>query len=159
MYRNEIDLPEDGRWPSLLTLLIGIAYLSVGIVQLLSSLHVIIPIAGFSDIVGGFLLMIVASVFLTGVKPLSENNQEGYAFIAVGFILAAVLFCLQILVILTNSLGWVLRFEDWITWNIWNDITPSLWMFVLLITGTGSLWVVGNMKEKIIGVKREDSQE
>lgn len=103
--------------------------------------------------------MIVASVFLTGVKPLSENNQEGYAFIAVGFILAAVLFCLQILVILTNSLGWVLRFEDWLTWNIWNDITPSLWMFVLLITGTGSLWVVGNMKEKIIGVKREDSQE
>lgn len=155
MYREELNLPEDSKWPSVLTLVIGIVYLCVGFVQILSSLQLITPLLGFSDLIGGFLLIIVASTFLTGVKPLSENNQEGYAFITVGYILAALLFGLQILVILTNGLGWFLRFEDWIVWNIWNDITPSLWMFVILMTATGSLWVIGNMRDRILGVTKE----
>ncbi len=158
MYREELNLPEDSKWSSVFTLIIGIAYLGVGIIQIFSSLQLITPIVGFSDLIGGFLLIITASVFLTGVKPLSENNQEGYAFVAVGYILAALLFGLQILVILTNSLGWVLRFEDWIVWNILGDITPSLWMFIIMMTGTGSLWVIGNMKDKILGVTKEGSQ-
>ena len=155
MYREELNLPENSKWPSVLTSAIGIAYLCVGVLQIFSSLQLITPLVGFSDLIGGFLLIIVASVFLTGTKPLSKNNQEGYAFIAVGYILAALLFGLQILVIITNSLGWFLRFEDWIAWSIWNDITPSLWMFVILMTATGSLWVIGNMREKILGVRKE----
>ncbi len=158
MYREDLHLPKNGRWPSFFTMVIGITYLIVGIVQVLSSLQLIVPITGFSDFIGGFLLIIVASVFLTGVKPLSENNQEGYAFIAVGYILAALLFGLQILVILTNGLGWFLHFEDWLSWSILNDITPSLWLFIILMTGTGSLWVIGNMGEKIMGRKMEVSQ-
>lgn len=155
LYREELNLPENSKWPSVLTSAIGIAYLCVGVLQILSSLQLITPLVGFSDLIGGFLLIIVASVFLTGAKPLSEKNQEGYAFIAVGYILSALLFGLQILVIITNSLGWFLRFEDWIAWSIWNDITPSLWMFVILMTATGSLWVIGNMREKILGVRKE----
>ncbi|MBY8997241.1 MAG: hypothetical protein KGD60_05875 [Candidatus Thorarchaeota archaeon] len=158
MYREELNLPEDSKWPSVFTMVIGIAYLGIGVIQIFSSLQLITPIIGFSDLIGGFLLIIVAAVFLTGVKPLSENNQEGYAFIAVGYILAALLFGLQILVILSNGLGWFLRFEDWITWDILGDFTPSLWMFIILMTGTGSLWVIGNMREKIMGVMKEGSQ-
>lgn len=158
MYREELHLPEDSRWPSVFTLIIGVAYLCVGVVQILSSLQLITPLIGFSDLIGGFLLIIVASVFLTGVRPLSENNQEGYAFIAVGYILAALLFGLQILVIVTNGLGWFLRLEDWLAWSILSDITPSLWMFIILMTGTGTLWVIGNMRDKIMGVTKEVSQ-
>jgi hypothetical protein len=157
LYREDLRLPENGKWPSLLTLIVGIAYFIIGITQILSSFRIIIPIVGFSDPIGGFLLVIIAAVFLTGVKPLSENNQEGYAFIAVGFILAALLFGLQVLVILTNGLGWFLGFEDWTTWNIWSNITPSFWMFIILMTGTGSLWVIGNMRNKILGVTKEVS--
>jgi len=151
LYREVLNLPEEGRWPSIFTLAIGLGYLLIGSIQVLSSLGIIAPIIGFSDLIGGFLLIIVASVFLTGVRPLSENNQEGYAFIAVGYILAAVMFTLQVLVILTNALGWFLQFEDWLAWNIINDITPSLWIFIILMTGTGSLWVIGQIKEKILG--------
>jgi hypothetical protein len=151
LYRSDLRLPENGRWFSIFTLFIGICYLMVGFVQILSSVGIIAPISGFTDLVGGFLLMIVASVFLTGVKPLSKNNQEGYAYIAVGYILAAVMFALQVLVILTNALGWFLHFEDWLAWNIINDITPSLWMFVILMAGTGSVWIIGNIKGKMLG--------
>jgi len=155
LYRENLNLPDDNKWASFFTLAIGIAYLTIGVVQVLSSLQLISPLVGFSDVVGGVLLIIVAAVFLTGVKPLSENNQEGYAFIAVGYILAALLFGLQVLVILTNALGWFLHFEDWLAWSVWSDITPSLWMFIILMTGTGSLWVIGNMRNKIMGVSKE----
>ncbi len=146
MYSEILNLPEEGRWPSIFSLVIGFGYLLIGSIQVLSSIGILAPIIGFSDLIGGFLLIIIASVFLTGAKPLSENNQEGYAFIAVGYILAAVMFALQIFVILTNALGWLLQFEDWVAWNIINDITPSLWMFIILMTGTGSLWAVGNLR-------------
>ncbi len=156
MYSGGLNIPEEGRWTAFFTLVIGLGYLLVGSIQILSSIGIIAPIIGFSDLIGGFLLIIVALVFLTGIRPLSENNHEGFAFIVVGYILAAVLFALQVLVILTNAFGWVLQFENWIIWNISNDITPSLWMFIILMTGTGSLWVIGNMREKILGKSEGD---
>ena len=157
MYRENLNLPTNGKWPSIFALVIGLSYFIVGIVQILSSIGIIPPFMGFSNLIGGFLLIVIASVFVTGAKPLFENNQEGYAFIAVGYILAALLFGLQVLVIITNGLGWALRFEDWLSWNILNDITPSFWMFIILMTGTGSLWVIGNMRERILGVTKEGS--
>jgi hypothetical protein len=157
-YMAEINVPEDGTWPSILSLIAGLSYASVGVVQLLVSIGLIGPVTGFTDLVGGVLLIIVAAVFLTGVRPLLREEQEGYAFIAVGYILAAVLFALQILVILTNSLGWLLGFQNWLDWNIFNDITPSLWMFIILMTATGALWVIGNLREKLLPSAKEELQ-
>jgi hypothetical protein len=159
IYSDAIGVPEDGTWPSILALVIGLAYAGVGTLQVLVALGIFIPLIGFTDLVGGFLLIIVAAVFLTGVKPLSEDEQEGYAFIAVGYILAAVLFALQIMVIVTNALGWLLRFEAWLAWNILNDITPSLWLFIILMTSTGALWVLGHMREKLIPSSKEATSE
>ncbi len=149
MYSDVIGVPEDGTWPAILALVAGLAYAAVGILQVLVSFGFIPPIIGFTDILGGFLLIIIAAVFLTGVRPLSKDDQEGYAFIAVGYILAGILFALQVMVIITNALGWILQFEDWLSWSIFNDITPSLWLFVILMTGTGVIWVVSNLREKL----------
>jgi hypothetical protein len=156
-FATEFSVPEDGSWPSRLSLIAGLSYALVGLLQILVSIGLVAPIMGFTDVVGGFLLIIVAAVFLTGVKPLSKNEQEGYAFIAVGYILAAVLFGLQILVILTNGIGWLLGFQNWLNWDISNDISPSLWMFMILMTGTGSLWAIGNLREKLQPRSKEDS--
>jgi hypothetical protein len=151
----EFSVPEDGSWPCRLSLVAGLSYAAVGLLQILVSVGLVAPIMGFTDVVGGFLLIIVAAVFLTGVRPLSKNEQEGYAFIAVGYILAAVLFGLQILVILTNGIGWLLRFQNWLNWDISNDISPSLWMFMVLMIGTGSVWVIGNLREKLVPRSKE----
>jgi len=159
MYSEAIGVPEDGTWPARLAMVVGIAYAGVGIVQVFAALGLIGPLIGFNDLVGGFLLIIVAAVFLTGWKPLSKDEQEGYAFIAVGYILAAVLFGLQVMVIGTNSLGWILQFEDWLSWNILNDVTPSLWLFIILMTSTGALWVLGHLREKLIPEYKGGSTE
>ena len=139
---------KNGKWPSALAFIIGISYGIAGILQLGVSLGLISPIPGFNNFVGGLLLIIVSSVFLTGVQPLSQNKQEGYAFIIVGYILAALLFGLQVLVIFSNALGWILGYEDWLSWNIYNDITPSLWLFLVLMALTLMLWLGGNLREK-----------
>lgn len=158
-YSDIIGVPEEGRWSAWLALVVGSAYAGVGAIQILVTLGFIIPISGFTDLLGGFLLIIIAAVFLTGVRPLFKDEQEGYAFIAVGYILAGVLFALQVMVIITNALGWVLRFEAWLTWNILDDITPSLWMFLVLMTSTGALWIVGDLREKLLPSFKEGSSE
>ncbi|TFG30222.1 hypothetical protein EU527_14780 [Candidatus Thorarchaeota archaeon] len=155
-YAEEIGVPEDGTWSSILTLVAGISYGVVGVIQVLVSLGILPVIIGFTDLVGGLLLIIVGAVFLTGVRPLSNNEQEGYAFIAVGYILAAILFALQVMVIITNAMGWVLGYEDWLGWNILNDITPSFWMFIILMTSTGALWILGNLRNKLRPKTKEE---
>ena len=157
IYADIIGVPEDGTWPAILALVVGLAYAGVGILQILIAFGILPPFIGFGDILGGFLLLVVAAVFLTGVRPLTKDNQEGYAFIAVGYILAAILFALQVMVIITNGLGWFLQFEDWLGWNLLNDITPSLWMFLVLMTSTGGLWVLGNLREKLAESARRAS--
>jgi len=156
IYSEIIGVPENGTWPSILALVIGLAYGGVGFVQVLVALGLIGPIIGFTDLLGGFLLIIVSAVFLTGVRPLSKDDQEGYAFIAVGYILAAILFALQVMIIATNLLGWFLRFENWLMWNVLNDLTPSLWLFIILMTSTGALWVIGHLREKLLPGSTED---
>ena len=158
-YAEEIGVPEDGTGPAILALIAGLAYAGVGTLQILVAFGLIGPIIGFTDLIGGFLLIIVAAVFLTGVKPLSKDEQEGYAFIAVGFILATILFALQAMVIITNALGWYLQFEAWLGWNVFNDITPTLWMFIILLTVTGALWIFGKLKEKLRPGTKEVSSE
>ena len=147
---DELHVPDDGKWPSILALIAGLSYGGIGVLQLLVSLQIVAPITGFNDLMGGILLIIIASIFLTGVKPLSKDEKEGYAFIAVAYMLAAILFALQLMVIITNALGWILQFEDWIAWNIYTDITPSLWIFLILMTATGALWVFGSLREKLV---------
>jgi hypothetical protein len=154
---DALGLPEDGKWPSIMSLSIGVTYLVVGLLQLGVGLGLLPPVLGFGDILGGVLLMVVAAVFLTGVNPLRKNEQEGYAYIAVGYILAAVLFGLQVLVMATNALGWLLRYEDWLSWNIVNDLTPSFWLFIGLVIVTLSLILTGNVKKRI-GTSGETSK-
>ena len=48
-----------------------------------------------------------------------------------------------------------LQFEDWLLWNVLNDITPSLWLFIILMTSTGLLWVVGYLREKLLPSSKE----
>jgi hypothetical protein len=79
------------------------------------------------------MLMIVSMVFLAGVGPLRRNNREGYAYIAVGIFLAGILFALQLVTLATNYLGWILGFEDWIGWTLLSDMTPTIWLFLLIL--------------------------
>ncbi|TXT55254.1 MAG: conserved membrane protein of unknown function [Candidatus Thorarchaeota archaeon] len=122
---------------TLLTAIIGLLYIVVGTIQ--EILFVIqYPVFGIPlDPIQALLLLVVGAVYLTGINHMRIKLEEGYAFVLVGSILAGLIFILQIIVIGTNALGWFLQLEDWSGWTIWQDITPSIWLFpfamVLLI--------------------------
>lgn len=155
-FTDSIRVPEEGAWSARLSFIVGLTYAVVGAVQICVAMGLIWPLVGFNDAVGGFMLLVVGTVFLSGVRPLLKDAQEGYAFIAVGYILAAILFGLQLLVIGTNFLGWILQYEGWLHWNIMNDVTPSLWLFLILITFTGLLLVLSNLREKLSPSSKEE---
>jgi hypothetical protein len=122
------------RWPLYLSGLFGLAYLVFGFVYLLSGVGVIMPLPGASDPIASLMLVIVSIVYLSGTPMLSRGDREGYAFPLVATILAALLFFLQILVLASDTLGWLLGFSDWATWTALQDASPSLWLFLLVLT-------------------------
>lgn len=126
-------------WPFILSLFIGFLYFVIGIISLFIGIGLILPIPGFGDLIGSIMIIIIGIVYLSGVKPLSKGEKDAYAFSIVATGLAVVLFILQVIIIGTNALGWGLGLEDWITWNIMDDITPSFWLFIIVMMVIGIL--------------------
>ncbi len=118
-------------WP--LALLMGIVYLVGGLLWLLASLGLPVPFPAIDDSISAAVLVVVAAVFLSGVGPLRQGDREGLGFIAVGVLLAGIMFALQLVILSTSFLGWTLGLEDWISWNLAMSLTPTVWLFLLVI--------------------------
>ncbi|MCK4703585.1 hypothetical protein KAT55_09505, partial [Candidatus Bathyarchaeota archaeon] len=55
------------------------------------------------------------------------------SYVSVGALMSTVLFALYAANILSNGLGLVLGFEDWLGWTVWDDFRPGLILWVLAI--------------------------
>lgn len=134
-------------WPLVFLIIMGLLYLSVGLIQLLSSLGAIAPMVGMVDPLSAIMLIIISGVFFVGVGPTKKDIRNGYAYLAVGLIFAAVLFGLQIIIIGTNAIGWLLQLDDWIEWNPLNDLSPSLWLFLIVGVVLSILRATGRLSQ------------
>lgn len=141
-------------WP--FPFILGIVYLAGGLLWFSSSIGLAVPFPSPSDPISSLMLVIVSMVFLAGVRPLRRGEREGFAYIAVGIFLAGVLFVLQLFILSTNYLGWILGFEDWVAWTPLLDITPTVWLFfiILLIFGIARALegeTEGNFTQHLLG--------
>lgn len=116
-----------------LALLMGTLYLVGGLLWLVASLGLPIPFPSVGDPISAMVLIVVAVIFLSGVRPLRQGDREGFGFIAVGVLLAGIMFGLQLVILSTNYLGWVLGLEDWLSWNAISNLTPTVWLFLLVV--------------------------
>ena len=121
--------------------LAGAAYGILGVLQILVGIGIVNPNSRINDPIGGIMLVVVALVYISGVRPLLGEDREGYAYLAVGSILGGILFVLQLVILGTNALGWWLQLEDWSEWIILSDLTPALLLFLptLLVSIPGEL--------------------
>ncbi len=124
------------RTAAIIAALAGAGYGILGVLQILVGIGMINLNALISDPIGGIMLVVVALVYISGVRPLLGEDREGYAYLAVGSILGGILFVLQLVILGTNALGWWLQLEDWSEWILLSDLTPALLLFipVLLIS-------------------------
>jgi len=110
--------------------LAGAGYGILGVLQILVGLDVVNPNSLISEPIGGIMLVVVAFVYISGVRSLLGEDREGYAYLAVGVILGGILFVLQLIIMGTNALGWWLQLEDWNDWSLLSDLTPALLLFL-----------------------------
>lgn len=126
----------------------GCIYLVFGVLQVIASLgfnseltaSLLIP----SDTLGGFVLMIIGSVFIFGFKELYNNIDEGVSFLYVGILISLVFAGMYVLIMIGNAFGaYVIQSENFKNWVPLDDLKPSIYLSVLSVYGY-YLW-----KEKI----------
>ncbi len=130
------------------------AYLSVSVISILIITGIIPDLPGFGTGLNSVMMIIVGIVFLFGSRHLIRGEREGVAYVVVGFVLAFILFLLQIIIILTNTLGHFLLFEEWSSWNIAQDIIPNIWLFLFLLIGGAVLRHTGILHQMLEGIER-----
>ena len=129
----------DGKMVGVYTALIGGLYTALGAIEILGWLGVgILPqLAGLffvaNDAFNGFVLLVIGLVYLKGVGSVMSGEREGLSYVNVGALMSTVLLALYAANILSNGLGLVLGFEDWLGWTVWDDFRPGLILWVLAI--------------------------
>ncbi|WNZ28334.1 MAG: hypothetical protein IAX21_06570 [Candidatus Bathyarchaeota archaeon] len=132
------------------SVIIGILYAVFGVLEILIgwgdltgtgiSLIPSLELAGVTvvppDVFGGVMLIIIAIVYLTGVKQQAKGNREGLSFLLVGSLLATVFFGVYLAIMLSNGVGYLFQFEDWLEWIWLDDLRPGIWLFLLALPGT-----------------------
>jgi len=121
------------------TALIGGLYALLGVVEIFGWLGVeILPrLAGLffvaNDAFNGFVLLVIGLVYLKGVGSVMSGEREGLSYVSVGALMSTVLLALYAANIISNGLGLVLGFEDWLGWTVLDDFRPGLILWVLAI--------------------------
>jgi hypothetical protein len=129
----------NGQIVGVYTALIGGLYALLGVVEILGWLGVeILPqLAGLffvaNDAFNGFVLLVIGLVYLKGVGSVMSGEREGLSYVSVGALMSTVLLALYVANIVSNGLGLVLGFEDWLGWTVLDDFRPGLILWVLAI--------------------------
>ncbi|TFF92759.1 hypothetical protein EU546_07215 [Candidatus Thorarchaeota archaeon] len=116
-----------------LSWVLGLLYLITGVLQVGISIGLLPVVMGMTDLLGAILLLVVSAVFMTGIKHLRKGEREGVSFLVVGIIIAGLVCGVQLVIIGTGALGWFLGFEDWSGWTLQQNLTPSVWLFLLTL--------------------------
>ncbi|MCW4049107.1 MAG: hypothetical protein NWE89_05155 [Candidatus Bathyarchaeota archaeon] len=128
-----------GQMVGIYTALIGVLYTVLGVIEIFGWLGVeILPrLAGLffvvNDAFNGFVLLVIGLVYLKGVGSVMSGEREGLSYVSVGALMSTVLLTLYVANIISNGLGLVLGFEDWLGWTVWDDFRPGLILWVLAI--------------------------
>jgi hypothetical protein len=130
-----------GQMVAIYSAIVGLAYVLLGLLEIAGGLSVELPmLAGLAeafyvvgDIYAGFVLLVIGAVYLGGLGAVSRGDREGLSFVSVGAIMSTVLLILYLANILSNGLGLVLSFEDWLEWTLMDDIRPGLLLWFLAI--------------------------
>ncbi len=121
-------------------LIVGTIYILFGVIQIIVSLGfgfgftdaIYIP----HDIIGGFILILIGTVFLFGVHELRAGTNEGVAYVYVGILLALIFMIIYILIMISNALeAYVLLNEDFEHWMPSDDLKPGIYLGLFSLIG------------------------
>ncbi|MEZ5334793.1 MAG: hypothetical protein R2741_05945 [Methanolobus sp.] len=119
--------------------LAGVLYLSAGLLNMIEGLGIDTGMAGLlfipGDILGGFCLLVIGAVFLTGLKEMLQGINAGVSFVYVGILMSLVFMIVYLLIMGGNLLDSFIVPEDYEGWNVIETFRPGIYLGLLSIAG------------------------
>ncbi len=118
----------------------GIIYILFAVMQILNGLGLgldfmdtlMIP----ADVFGGFVLLVIGSIFIYGFKEMNSGIHEGVAFVYFGILMSLVFVIIYLAIMGANALSWYgLGLEDMEGWTPLHDMKPGLYLGLLSLLG------------------------
>lgn len=114
-----------GKMVAIYSSALGVISLAVGLVEILGGSEEAIP----GDIFGGFVLVVMAATYLSGVKGTLQGRHDGLSFLIGGLFLTMVFGVLYLLMMGADCLMYLLREAEALPTLA--DARPAVWIFVL----------------------------
>jgi hypothetical protein len=159
MYKMETEL-QGKFWFAIIA---SVLYCFFGLMQIAAGLG-ISGIEGFlfisADIMGGFILLVIGTIFIFGVKEINSGIREGVSYVYVGIVIALLLSGIYLLILGGNAFGEAIgpvlesdeepaeesasesdSTEDMASegegdsWSAWDDMKPIIYLGVLPLFG------------------------
>ncbi|MDW7731627.1 MAG: hypothetical protein SCH66_04245, partial [Methanolobus sp.] len=84
------------------------------------------------DAIGGFVLILIGSVFIYGFVEMHSGKEEGIAYVYVGILLSLIFAGIYMLAAFGNILeAYILKNEAFAGWSIIDDIRPEIYLGVI----------------------------
>ena len=115
---------------------IGCLYFLFGLIQIIVgfgfSSRIMDALLIPTDIIGGFILILLGSVFMYGVKELKSGISEGVAYIYVGIFLAVIFLVIYLLIMAADAVeAYVILNEDYMGWTPYDAIKPGIYLGII----------------------------
>ena len=123
-----------GRIISIYALVLGIAYLAIGIVEVFGGAGIVIP----GDLFGGFALVVIAATYLNGVRGVVNGEHRGLSFVLGGLFLSAVFGVLYLLLMGADGLMFLLGEAE--EFPVLADFRPAIMLFFLALPLAYQAW-------------------
>ncbi|AIJ05627.1 hypothetical protein JH146_0781 [Methanocaldococcus bathoardescens] len=121
-----------------LSLVFGFLFAVSGIIEIIigiySILGVKITIPLFvGDVFGGLALLAVGITYFLGVKKAVDEDIKAVSYLFTASIIGLGIGIIAFLLLISNAIGFLLGFEDWADWSIFNDLTIYLILGMLAV--------------------------
>ncbi|XRP96577.1 hypothetical protein ACO3UB_06410 [Methanocaldococcus sp. 16A] len=121
-----------------ISLVYGILFSVSGIIEIIigaySILGVEINLPLFvGDVFGGLALLAVGITYFLGVKKAVDEDIKAVSYLFTASIIGLGIGIIAFLFLVSNAIGFLLGFEDWADWSVFNDLTIYLILGALAI--------------------------
>ena len=133
----------DTKVPMIFSIICGLLYVVMGLLQLAAGTGKIIFGSEFSmpfinalfvpaDLIGSFVLLLIGTVFIYGVLEMRSGVYEGISYAYVGILLALIFAFIYSLVCTGNLLEtYLLMNEEFAGWTPLSDMRPGIYLAIL----------------------------
>ncbi|XRO75147.1 hypothetical protein ACO3TA_07140 [Methanocaldococcus sp. 28A] len=123
---------------SSISLVYGILFSVSGIIEIIigtySILGVKINLPLFvGDVFGGLALLAVGITYFLGVKKAIGEDIKAVSYLFTASIIGLGIGIIAFLLLISNAIGYLLGFEDWADWSVFNDLTIYLILGALAV--------------------------